>query len=1792
MASPAVSKMPPLQIPSTAPMSGGPKSAAALDFEALTWRDAVNNFRMQSDHKAQRLEEFLKSYTTPQAVSQTLRERQREIPTQYGPVVSKVLGKIDIFLAAGDIAVKGAPESVGLAWTGISLALGSVQDDFATFQLFSGACVDIIGILVTCRLFGRMFSQSKGPPELYEIQDQVRIAIPKIYAKILEFSYQMFKYMDRNKFLRMTRGVLKNNKEEFSGAMKDIKEGERIMSENATKASQALTSFWQQKSDDKQNQMLAELKQIRDKLSESTATSKEINDYLQKELEEQRRKSPMDIAREAYAKHKQTLRALVDTEAMLTKRKIAREEGTCQWIFETEAYQRWHDSAGSSILWVSGGGNMGKSVLISSVIERLRTETISNPEEHTMFFFCKSGDDNAQKTERIMDHLVYYLFDLVPMSLEILDRCNDIARQYLAGSNEGRRRRKTMQQDSPEAEKTLNFEEAFQRMAEVLKKKLFLVVDALDECSDRKEEELIQRLAALSKRKDLKIKILLTSRPEVDITEVMDKCDVPEIRMEKFNEGDIFKTVEAQLSMIPGMTSSERITAREQICGRAGPYFGYLKPALELLRRPWQRPIEVHLQALPENLLNMNARIFQNTDPSYIGFLKTCLTWVILANGEQKMKIDELIDIYSQRFTVKSDDSDVENTSQEELSDEVTKFYKNMIRKAGETFLDLDEKTKELNLIKPALVKDSFLKTNEEAERIQQRSPSPDACQCQPCRAMKKQDSNFILTKKYGHLEIATQIFKHLNSPLFQRIYLPSFQVMDQQNATSGSLSFSRASSPKPPENGGEGNDPGPIMEEESLHVRSEMTNKVEENGKVKELSREKDANAATEDSSKDPITYTEMAAHDQMNNADVSTNATSTTSPVLPHKTSPELEELNVEAEASLSTPQVDFEEANLTFEKHEAPDHVSDVMSDADSDVYEPSPSGFAANTDSAPAYPRYEIAQAIYHLQMVEDQWAAEEEKPPEYEALYEDVLKFFDNANEGFLAWKRDEGVRPNTVFSGQFDTYTLTPLHIAAANGLLDLCRRIIEKQKLDYAQCKDKERFRNELLEKTSGGETLNLAPSTALSIDTEPKPAAEDAGKEIRPDGMSPDIFAEMRSAEKYFELHRSETDVNVLSSNMTPLSWACRISDNTKKYNVCKLLLENGALPGVEALRSLNGEMFDGEPPFHSLMYFGAAEPRIVQLFLDHGASVKEKDPWGFNVMHNFAWSGDDPAVLDMLVEAGADVNVRDDVNETPLHKMLSSRGDEMPMNLLKRFLEHNADIFASDRDGQQPLFEVAGGGNVEALKMLLEHEPKPDINHRDVQGWTALHNAANSGHLESCKLLCAAGADPTVVEEKNRTPFYLSCINDDVALTDYLAQLLLIRNSKLLDERSSHGKTTLRKAAALGRTEIVKLLLTKYRSFLDINAADVVLQWTPLHAAAYLGYAEIVEALLENGADTKCKDVKGRIALTLSYQQWELLQSSDGPRNTSFESCILALIEADRDSAIADRNLLSAAARIGSMPVLEALVLAKPGRPRADPFLRDEFGWTAIELARQYKRQIVVDFLQQQSGTTCKYPDHWVITQPDKTRWNSETKELEYTKEVEGIYPWSERVTVFADVPIPANVERYYFEITLAFEDPKKAVERRHLVAIGVFSLGASKWKTRAGLDLAFPGDLETSKRGIQSWAYHGDNGWISTSRVGFYDEVQDRRDPFGHGDTVGCGIDFVKGYVFWTKNGKRLMKQAFNDVNGRLTPAIGLLGKVKITTSFEGPFKWTYGDTLEFDADMPIEQEKTDGNDAEN
>ncbi|KAA8916878.1 hypothetical protein TRICI_000997 [Trichomonascus ciferrii] len=78
---------------------------------------------------------------------------------------------------------------------------------------------------------------------------------------------------------------------------------------------------------------------------------------------------------------------------------------------------------------------------------------------------------------------------------------------------------------------------------------------------------------------------------------------------------------------------------------------------------------------------------------------------------------------------------------------------------------------------------------------------------------------------------------------------------------------------------------------------------------------------------------------------------------------------------------------------------------------------------------------------------------------------------------------------------------------------------------------------------------------------------------------------------------------------------------------------------------------------------------------------------------------------------------------------------------------------------------------------------------------------------------------------------------------------------------------------------------------------------------------------------------------------------------------------------------------------------------------------------------------------------------------------------------------------------------------------------------------------------------------SWGYHGDDGRIMACQG----TSKDYGPKFGAGDIIGCGVNFRKNCIFYTKNGL-FLGTAFRDVSGQLYPAIGLRDGQSIRTNF--------------------------------
>jgi len=167
------------------------------DFEVQGWENA--KAELTRAHDPERVKEFLKTRTTIQDTQKGCQDMEKLASQQYKNVVGKIIAKLDMYMKVGDLTAKVSLETVGLAWTGVKLCFHSFQDDFETFGLFSGACLDIVGIIISCRAYGRLLSTQKGPAAFLEVHKQVIDSIPEIYHQIAEFSYQMWAEMKTEK---------------------------------------------------------------------------------------------------------------------------------------------------------------------------------------------------------------------------------------------------------------------------------------------------------------------------------------------------------------------------------------------------------------------------------------------------------------------------------------------------------------------------------------------------------------------------------------------------------------------------------------------------------------------------------------------------------------------------------------------------------------------------------------------------------------------------------------------------------------------------------------------------------------------------------------------------------------------------------------------------------------------------------------------------------------------------------------------------------------------------------------------------------------------------------------------------------------------------------------------------------------------------------------------------------------------------------------------------------------------------------------------------------------------------------------------------------------------------------------------------------------------------------------------------------------------------------------------------------------------------------------------------------
>ena len=274
----------------------------------------------------------------------------------------------------------------------------------------------------------------------------------------------------------------------------------------------------------------------------------------------------------------------------------------------------------------------------------------------------------------------------------------------------------------------------------------------------------------------------------------------------------------------------------------------------------------------------------------------------------------------------------------------------------------------------------------------------------------------------------------------------------------------------------------------------------------------------------------------------------------------------------------------------------------------------------------------------------------------------------------------------------------------------------------------------------------------------------------------------------------------------------------------------------------------------------------------------------------IHVSARNDDAEKVVELVLNEGVDINIPALSNRTPLLWACSSSSQ-----LIKTLVDLGAYVNVQRTDDKiAPLRLAAAWNNYMATRILLQCGADTNIDNES--GYTPLHSSARRGNFSVSKLLIESGCNINLRNNDDQTPLYLAVQNKH----EHMVKLLLESNADVnmrykQDPKERlylvHGKDSGR--PAWHYVMVVKTLLGLFLKrtnggSLDVADFGTVLKsgWgenpsdsnreelrtvvhalykevqgnTLLHKACEKDDTELVELLVEHGADINCRDAEG--------------------------------------------------------------------------------------------------------------------------------------------------------------------------------------------------------------------------------------------------------------------------------------------------------------------------------------------
>ncbi|KAF4973152.1 hypothetical protein FSARC_496 [Fusarium sarcochroum] len=212
-----------------------------------------------------------------------------------------------------------------------------------------------------------------------------------------------------------------------------------------------------------------------------------------------------------------------------------KEPGTGGWLLESDEYKDWKTTKGQT-LFCPGIPGAGKTILSVILIEDLENQFRHDPNVGVAYFYLNHHLEADQSVVQVLASLL---------------------RQLVAGRRDIPKEIQEMYDMRTEKVYKPKFDAIYKAIRSVagLYEKVFVVIDALDECPevDGRRSELLKAIAQL--QVDISTNLLCTSRHIPDIEACFTKSTLVEVRA---TENDVRAYLDSHLDRLPGFVARSR----------------------------------------------------------------------------------------------------------------------------------------------------------------------------------------------------------------------------------------------------------------------------------------------------------------------------------------------------------------------------------------------------------------------------------------------------------------------------------------------------------------------------------------------------------------------------------------------------------------------------------------------------------------------------------------------------------------------------------------------------------------------------------------------------------------------------------------------------------------------------------------------------------------------------------------------------------------------------------------------------------------------------------------------------------------------------------------------------------------------------------------------------------------------------------------------------------------------------------------------------------------------------------